>query len=516
MLILKRSHDIHMYVMGSIILELPYRSRMNNINPFIGRRKDLEQLRILYARRASSLAVIKGRRRIGKSRLVTEFAQTTLNHQKKQPTFYSFAGLAPKEGVTPQTQRDHFGRTLANKLKIPPMTFLDWTDAFQHLTHNLMPGDIILLDELSWMEAKDPTFISKLKDWWDTIVLEKSQVLLIFCSSVSIWIEDNILNNTAFFGRVALTLTLPPLNIPESKEVLISFGFNGSVFEFYKLLSVFGGVPWYLEQVDNKNMADENIKRLCFQKDALLVLEFNRIFHDLFNGKGIIHKKILESLKMGMKTLAEIRQDIQAAQGGMLSNWMSHLTECGFVQEHTQWRFKEEKLSKQSLYRISDPYIRFYLKYIEPNRAKIDLGAFDDVAIQQIPGFDTHIGLQVENLLLQNRKLLLKTIGINPSEVSFDGPYRQTKTTRSKGCQIDYLIQTRSKNLFLCEFKFKRKELGSEIIEEVKEKMARLSIPRGFAVVPVLFHVGGVLESVYDKQYFYRIVDISDLLEANS
>ncbi len=488
---------------------------MNHIKPFIGRKKDLEQLRILYDRRVSSLAVIKGRRRIGKSRLVTEFAQITLNHHKKQPSFYCFTGLAPKEGITPQIQRNHFGRTLANKLKIPPMTFLDWTDAFQHLTHSLMPGDIVLFDELSWMEAKDPTFIPKLKDWWDTIVLEKPQILLIFCSSVSIWIEDNILNNTAFFGRIALTLTLPPLNIPESRQVLTSFGFHGSVFEFYKLLSVFGGVPWYLEQIDNKNMADENIKRLCFQKDALLVLEFNRIFHDLFNGKGIIYKKILESLKMGMKTLAKIRQEIQVARGGMLSTWMSHLVACGFVQEHAQWLLKEEKLSKQSLYRISDPYIRFYLKYIEPNLAKIELGAFDDVAIQQIPGFDTHIGLQVENLLLQNRKLLLKAIGINPSDVSFDGPYRQTKTTRNKGCQIDYLVQTRSKNLFLCEFKFKRRELGSEIINEVKEKMDRLSIPRGFAVVPILFHIGGVLESVYDKQYFYRIIDISDLFEDN-
>lgn len=115
--------------------------------------------------------------------------------------------------------------------------------------------------------------------------------------------------------------------------------------------------------------------------------------------------------------------------------------------------------------------------------------------------------------MLQNRKLLLKAIGIDPAECSFDGPYRQTKTTRTKGCQIDYLVQTRSKNLFLCEFKFVRKELGVEIIEEVQEKIRRFSIPHGFALVPVLFHISGVSSAVYDKDYFYRIIDIADFLD---
>jgi len=363
------------------------------------------------------------------------------------------------------------------------------------------------------MGKDDPTFVPKLKAWWDTIVLEKPHVLTIFCSSVSVWIEENILNSTAFFGRVNLTITLEPLSIPESTKLLKLLGFKGGVYEIYKLLSIFGGIPWYLEQIDPKNMADENIKALCYQKDALLVLEFDRIFHDLFNGKGTIYKKILDALKSGMKTLSQIRETIKFSHSGKLSTLLNHLIECGFVQKHIQWSLKNETILRQSLYRISDPYIRFYLKNIEPNRSKIDMKAFIDININQIPGFDTHIGLQVENLLLQNRVLLLKSIGIHPNDLSFDGPYRQTKTTRQKGCQIDYLFQTRTKTLFLCEFKFKRRELNSEIIDEVQEKMANLSIPRGFALVPVLFHIGGITEAVTDKNFFYRIIDINDFLD---
>ena len=72
-------------------------------------------------------------------------------------------------------------------------------------------------------------------------------------------------------------------------------GFQGSDYDTYKLLSILGGIPWYLEQITPGQTADDLIKQLCFEKDSLLVLEFDRIFHDLFNGKGASYKKILDS-----------------------------------------------------------------------------------------------------------------------------------------------------------------------------------------------------------------------------
>ena len=119
---------------------------------------------------------------------------------------------------------------------------------------------------------------------------------------------------------------------------------------------------------------------------------------------------------------------------------------------------------KQSLYRICDPYIRFYLKLIEPQRNKIGMGGFDNATISSLGGFEAHIGLQLEQLLLQNQKILLDSIGINPSDIVASGPFRQSSTTTKVGCQIDYLVQTTTKNLFICEFKFKRREIGMDII----------------------------------------------------
>lgn len=472
---------------------------------FIGRSQELEKLRALYKKSTPSLVIVKGRRRIGKSRLIVEFAS-----KNKQNRLWDFAGLAPQAGETAQNQRDHFARQLASFLNIPPLTFHDWSDAFDHLSLHIQPGDIILFDEISWMGDHDPSFIPKLKAWWDQQI---KPIFLILCGSVSTWIEENILKSTAFFGRIHLTITLEPLSLPESYQLLKAIGFQASPYDIYKLLSILGGIPWYLEQVTPGITADDTIKRLCFEKDGLLVLEFDRIFHDLFNGKGNIYKKILDALKEGMKSLSEIRQHIHFAHSGTLSQFMENLMIAGFVKKQNLWSFKTKKPSKQSLYYICDPYIRFYFKVIEPHQNQIDLGAFKDMSLSNLPGFDAHMGLQLEYLLLQNRSLLLKSIGISASDIVCDGPYRQSQTANTKGCQIDYLIQTITNNLFICEFKFKRRELGIEVIDTIKDKTNALKIPRGYAPVPVLFHIGGVAASVETSGYFYRIVDILSFLE---
>jgi hypothetical protein len=157
--------------------------------------------------------------------------------------------------------------------------------------------------------------------------------------------------------------------------------------------------------------------------------------------------------------------------------------------------------------------MRFYLKVIEPNLGAIADGGFDQVPLSTMPGFETHMGLQLEALLLQNRPLLLEKLGISPVDIVRSGPYRQPKTTTQQGCQIDYLIQTKTNSLFICEFKFKRREISSDIITEMQDKISRLKTPKGFAKVAVLFHLSGVASSVATNPYFYRIVDIVDFLE---
>lgn len=475
------------------------------LSPFIGRKRELERLNRIYQRKSPNLVVINGRRRVGKSRLITEFA-----HNQADAKLWDFAGLAPDLNATKQDQLDNFGHQLSRHLQKPTITFNNWSDAFYYLSSQVKAKDIILFDEISWMADKDKTFIPKLKTWWDK---ETKPVTLFFCGSVSTWISDNILNSTAFFGRINLSMTLNPLSIKESYTFLKMLAFKGSSYEFFIIVSILGGIPWYLEQLLPNESASQQIKFLCFEKSGLLHLEFDRIFHDLFGPKGTVYKKILEVLKSGKRTLSEIREEIKFSHSGKLSTFMENLITAGFVTKQGLWSFKTKKPLKKSLYRISDPYIRFYLKVIQPNLNKINLNSFTKLDIMKLPGFDAHIGLQVENLLMQNRKALIEAIGLQPSEIVADGAYRQFANSRQDGCQIDYLIQTETHNLFICEFKFKRLELDKQIINEVESKIQKLKVPRGFSVIPVLFHIGGISDAIATSEYFYRIINIETLMD---
>ncbi len=477
------------------------------MNPFVGRKIELSRLDILQAFNRVCLTVVTGRRRVGKSRLIQEWSQ--------DKRFLSFTGLPPTEDVTAQQQRDEFARQLAIQFNVSQRVYTDWGDVFHHLTAFLTDEPTVLLfDEISWMGGKDHLFVPKLKVWWDLTLQKYARLRLFFCGSVSTWIEKNIIKSTAFFGRITLNIEIDPLSLLESTAVLRATGLKASTYEMFTLMAVTGGVPWYLEQMVLSNTIDENIKRLCFTKKGLLVTEFNHIFHDLFNGNGSIFQKIAHLLADGMKNLGEIKEHCKVIKLLELEDLLEELITAGFVSKHYSWSIKTEKVNEQYLYRLSDNYLRFYLKYIEPNIAKINKNNYQELSLQKLSGWDTIMGLQVENLLLNNRAVLIKALGINFADIVADGPYVQRKSIEQDGCQIDYLVQTATKSLFVCEFKFKRSELGMGIITSMQEKIKRFNVPRGYGIVPVLFHLGGVTEAVDAKRYFYRIIDIADFLES--
>jgi hypothetical protein len=168
---------------------------------------------------------------------------------------------------------------------------------FWHLAHHTQTGrHVILLDEISWMGMRDPTFLGKLRNIWDTLLKQNPELILVVCGSVSSWIEKNILSRTGFVGRVDLTLTLNELNLKECNEFWGAQAENWSSYEKFKVLSLTGGVPRYLELISLQQTAEDNIKKLCFVKEDFLYSEFKKNFNDLFGKRYEAYKEILQAI----------------------------------------------------------------------------------------------------------------------------------------------------------------------------------------------------------------------------
>ncbi|MBI2343687.1 MAG: ATP-binding protein [Deltaproteobacteria bacterium] len=470
---------------------------------FVGRKDELEGLRTLTQKTSASLVVIKGRRRIGKSRLGEEFSRFF------QQAFF-FSGLPPTQGMTAQHQRDEFLRKM-HHYRIPSLGSRDWGDLLEAVSQRCRKGRILVVfDEISWMGMKDPAFLGKLKTVWDVDFKKNQGLVLILSGSQSTWIEKNILSSSGFVGRISHILTLEELSLPECNQFWFQQKSRVSAYEKLKILSVTGGVPRYLEELQPQHSAEANLRRLCFRPEGLLFNEFEQVFSDLFSRRSNKYTQIVKILCEKKASVETITKALGRKKGGDISQYLDDLCKTGFVTRDYTWDIKHASPSKLSRYRLSDNYVRFYLKYIEPAQKKILRGAVGALP----PSWISIMGLQFENLVLgrKNRPLLFEHLGIDSHEVVWSDPYFQTKAEGRKGCQIDFLIQTRFNTLYLCEMKFFRQPVPKGIVRQVEDKIGRLHIPRGFSVRPVLIHVNGVEESVVESDFFSSIIDFSTLL----
>lgn len=163
-------------------------------------------------------------------------------------------------------------------------------------------------------------------------------------------------------------------------------------------------------------------------------------------------------------------------------------------------------------YRLKDNYLRFYLKYIEKKLPEIERNVYQFKSLNALPGWGAIMGLQFETLVLNNRAFIHRALRLQPDDIVAENPFFQRPGARQAGCQVDYLIQTRTQVLFVCEIKFSRNPIKKIIITQMKDKISRLAVPKAMSCCPVLIHVNGVDESVLESGYFTQMIDFSDIM----
>ena len=455
---------------------------------------------------SASLLVLRGRRRIGKSRLIQEFSKSFKN-------YFEIQGLGPKEGISRQDQLENFATKLSLRFNSRKKKFEDWTEALSDLATLTRKGEwLILLDEISWMAKADELFPEKFKAVWDSQLKINQKLILVLCGSVSSWIEDNIVRNTVFEGRISLDLTLDELTLPEINQFWEKQNYNFGSLEKMMILSVSGGVPKYLEEILATESAEANVMRLCFKPSGFLFYEYEKIFGEIFQRKSETMEKIVRACLTKKRTPIELSKTLKTNVNSDFTNNLRILELAGFVSRDRFFQF-DGSLSKHSHIRVKDNYLRFYLKYIEPLKNRIEKGGKVVSRWGDLPAFESILGLQFENLILANRRLLYPFLNLEDRDVVSAAPYLQKKTTKNLGgCQIDLLIHTTLDLFFLCEMKC-RKSIDSSVIKEVQRKMDLLSLPKRSSIKPVLVYEGELYPPHIEKlkSFFYRIIHLSDL-----
>jgi len=472
---------------------------------FFGRDYHLRLLMELLEKPIASVVTCRGRRRVGKSTLFHEFAS------RAGCRFIKLEGLTPGERIDDRTQRAEFGRQLSDQSELPKIVPEDWPQAFQ-LLNSVIRDDawtVVLLDEISWMGGKCPSFPGDLKVAWDNLFKVHDKLILVLCGSVSSWITENIVRSTGFLGRRSLDFVLPELSLTDAVRFWGEGGSRRTSREMLDVLSVTGGIPRYLEEMNFSLSSEENIRRAFFRPEGYLFQDFTDIFDRVLGRRHVRCRRILEALAEGTKGVSEMARALGVERSGFLGDDLKDLDAAGFVAGERGINPETGERALQTRYRIKDCYTRFYLRYVLPQRDRIEQGLFDPGPLGAMPGWDSLMGYQFETLIVNNFWLLLPLLGLVGAEVLSVAPYRR-RSASDGGCQIDLLIQTEH-NAYAVEIK-RQRQIGPEVVAQMRQKIERLRLRKGMSPRMVLVYEGELSPSVVREHYFDFLIPTERLI----
>lgn len=476
---------------------------------FFGREEELAQLDALWSKRTASLVTCRGRRRIGKSTLIEEFAA------RSGARFIKLEGLRPKPGMAESDQLAFFAAKLSAQTgceKTPPA---DWYSAFLRLDREIGNEGrmVVLMDEISWMAQYSLTFPEVLKNAWDDLFKKHSRLVLVLCGSVSSWIRDAIVENRAYVGRRSLDMVVGELPPAECVKFWGRRAERMDPREVIDVLSVTGGVPRYLEEINPSLSALENIRRLCFMPKSVLREDFDDMFNDVVTDKPRFSARVLRTFVDGSRTATDVAAALKVGKGGDVSAAIKNLVEAGFLAEAGRINPETGRELRERRFRLRDNYARFYLKCIEPHGRIIDDGAFELASLDELDGYDAVMGLAFENLVVNNYRQLIPHLHLDGLVITSAGPYvrRTGEGARGRrGCQVDLLLQTR-RTICVVEVK-RRREIGREAIDEVDRKVCAIRRPGGVSVRTALVYDGHLSPVARADGYFDAVVPFSNLI----
>lgn len=284
--------------------------------------------------------------------------------------------------------------------------------------------------------------------------------------------------------------------------------------EIIDVLSVTGGVPRYLEEINPSQTADENLKRMAFCQDSILRTDFDEMFSDVITRQPKFVARVLDALVDQPMTVTELAKRLGVGKGGHVSDALLQLVESGLVSNDAARNPETGDEVRARRFRVSDNYVRFYLKCIRPAIRTIDDGSFTFTSLRQFDGWNALAGLAFEALVVGHYRELLPHLHMGESLVYSAAPYRKVGRRKGEGLQVDLLLQTRRS---LCVVEIKRcRTIGAGVIDEVAQKVSRLKRPADCTVRTALVYDGCLAPTILADGYFDAVVSFAALAGLNS
>ncbi len=431
------------------------------MNTLIGRKEEVALLKDALDSNIPELIAVYGRRRVGKTFLIRQV-------YKKQMQF-EFSGL---HNGKLSDQLENFSIVLSQKMKgsINMVKPKGWLSAFKLLESYIdklksKKKKVIFIDEFPWLATPKSKFLTAFENFWNNYASKKTDLVVVICgSATSYMIQKIVKNKGGLHNRITQHIRLLPFSLNETELFLKSKKIQYSRYDILQLYMAVGGVPYYLEKLKKGESVAQALDSLCFAKDGILTYEFNHVFASLFENheRHVVIVKALSAVRKGM-TRNALSEKSKIPTGGTFTNTIQELVESGFVTQYLPFG----KKNKESLYRLSDEYSMFYLKFINNSRAS---GAGTWNKLFNSRSYVSWSGFSFETVCLKHVEQIKKGLGIT---AIYSENASWTEKNSDNGAQIDLLIDRDDNIINLCEMKFSNHAftITKKYAEEIKNKV---------------------------------------------
>lgn len=439
---------------------------------FVGRNRELQVLNNLWESTKATLLILYGRRRVGKTRLLTHWLQ-----QHAENGLYWVA-----EPTSPLSQLRSFSQALMRfmdpEVDIPPdFTFSTWELAFRQLSLFAQEKRVALfIDEVTYVIDVDSDFVGVLQKVWDQW-LSNSNLMLALAGSQMGLMRQHLLDYEApLHGRATTQMQLLPLPYGTT----IDYFPNYSAVERVTLYAMWGGVPAYWERLDANLSILENLRRNVLPAHAWMIDESRILLQDFISDLHT-YVGILRAIADGEQSMGEISK-----RTGMTSSntsfYLSILRDTGFVTRDIPITQRGTD-SRRGRYFVTDPYLRFFYRFMSAYQSKLALGQMNEMVeiIQEaLPVFIAHNTWQE-----MSREWILRASGNDVLPL----PVEDVGSEWAKNYIVDVVGISKSEtSLILGDCYWTETPPGITAVEELVQKTAAI-VPKGDQVWSVYYIV---------------------------
>ena len=445
---------------------------------FVDREQEMNTLQNEYDRNGSALVVLYGRRRVGKTTLITEFIKN------KKALFF----LASEEAEA--LNRNAFREKVAEFIDSDLLRSADiknWGVLFKAIVDAPLDSKpVIVLDEFQYLGKANPAFPSIFQRIWEEILKEKS-VMVILCGSLISMMESKPLaDGSPLYGRRTAQIRLQQIPFAYYHE----FFPGRSRRELIEMYAITGGVPKYIELFSGSGDIYRAIESSILNRSGYLYDEPHFLLPQEVSEVGS-YFSVIRAIAAGNSKLSSISSALET-KATSLTKYLKTLIDLDILEREVPITEDNPEKSKRGLYRIKDNYLRFWFAFIYPNRSFIESGhsriVMDKIRKSLVKN---HTAFVYEDVC-RERMWELNADGAWPFFFTKLGKYWDSNT------EIDITaLDPEDKNLILGECKYWSDPVGISVLRDLEAKASAVSWERDCRKVwYVLFSASGFTEEL--------------------